>query len=118
MPTRGAGIALVDLPISQPIEGHRRGARADHCHNDKEKSARNRQATRRDEHRAQGKWQGKDGMRKPHEVQDPAGPIEASHHGTAHFDSIVPRGSSGSSNMPASRSSTRKSIKRQAFSDL
>ena len=70
MTSGGAGIPLIDLPIGDAVEGHRRSTGKDHAEQDKPKQPPPRKTsrgTRCDHHRPKGKRQGEYRVRKPDE---------------------------------------------------
>ena len=70
MTSGGAGIPLIDLPIGDAVEGHRRSTSKDHAEQDQAEQSPPRKTsrgTRRDHHRPKGKRQSEYRVRKPDE---------------------------------------------------
>src|SRR4051812_30312125 len=71
MPAFGPWVALIDLPIDQAIEEHRRGPRQHHAHDDESKDAKGRATVCGYQQRSERKGQGKDRVRETNEAEKP-----------------------------------------------
>src|SRR5439155_3789296 len=69
VPRSRARIALIERPINQSIEKHRRRAREYHAHNNQQKRAQGREAIRGHDQRTQRKRQRKDCVRKTNQPE-------------------------------------------------
>lgn len=63
-------VALVERPVSQAIEKHRRGPGENHAEQDKPEEPEGRPAVGRDEERAEREGQGENRMRKPDQAEE------------------------------------------------
>ena len=71
MTRRGAGVALIERPIDEAIEKHRRCPREDHAGKHKEQRPHRRPAIRSHYKCAKGKWEGKNRVGKTNQPEKP-----------------------------------------------
>src|SRR5262249_53517436 len=69
MPRSSTQVSLIERPINQPVEKHRRRPRKYHANDDEEKSPQRRPAIGGDDERAQSKRQRKNRVRKANQPQ-------------------------------------------------
>src|SRR5712691_6352144 len=70
MPHRGARVSLIEGPISDAVEKHRRSPGEDHAKEDERQEPERWPAMRRDEKRAEREGHGEDGVRKPDQTEE------------------------------------------------